>query len=681
MLSDVRPARASAVLRLLAVVSALVACAPDAAAAAVPEGVTWTQEYFPTPDGETLHADVLWPKGLSKDEKTPVLLVVGPYSGRSGQLGVSGAPAYDPTADSPPSRFDDFFVGQQVWKKGYTVVYVDLRGFGGSTGCHDLLGPGDRTDVRTAVRWAATRSWSTGRVGMYGKSYDAITGLMGVADQPKGLAAVVAMQGLTDAYDATYAQGVRRAAALLFPLVTYSYGDSAPTTASSPQYVQNAEGTSFVQCQERLQDQYQGDEKLAYWRERNFTESAATSTVPTFITTGHLDENVVPQSQPYELFKRLRGPKRAWIGWWDHIRGTDKNADGSPRTGRAGFAEEAMRWLDRYVKRVPAEQARVEDDPAVAVQSGPEGRWRTEAVWPPVDVVPLSAPLRGGTFTDDGTGLGNADGSTSGQFYVGPPVQQAGKGAWTFSPPLEHAAHLAGEPRADLRFAPGSNPKAAAFGAVYDVSQQGDATLISRGAQLVGRGGRQALRMSSMDWRVPAGHRLAVLVGGGQAESNYAHVPTGSMVTFTGGTVTLPFLRRLRVDNLDGTASARLKTYVVNAPIGVPAKVVAGAIEPAWPQPVVQTAPASRRGAARLTVLLRRDDTRGRFVVSGRAPTGARLTVELRRGSKLVARHTVRRVSGGRYRLVLRAPATGPRLRARVVSHHRGDVQVVRSEG
>ena len=41
-------------------------------------------------------------------------------------------------------------------KQGYTFVMVDLRGFGGSTGCLDWGGPGEQSDVVNAVKWAAS---------------------------------------------------------------------------------------------------------------------------------------------------------------------------------------------------------------------------------------------------------------------------------------------------------------------------------------------------------------------------------------------------------------------------------------------------------------------------------------------------------------------------------------------
>ena len=94
---------------------------------------------------------------------------------------------------------------------------VDLRGFGGSTGCLDWGGPGEQADVKAAVEWAAAQPWSTGKVGMYGKSYDGVTGLIGIAQQPKGLAAVVAQEPVYDLYRYLYANRVRFQNSLVTP--------------------------------------------------------------------------------------------------------------------------------------------------------------------------------------------------------------------------------------------------------------------------------------------------------------------------------------------------------------------------------------------------------------------------------------------------------------------------------
>lgn len=86
-----------AVLGLLAALTAFVAAAA-AQADPPPPGADWTEAYIIEPDGTRLHADVLRPKGLPADAKTPVILSIGPYFNHSGQVGPAG-----PVEDAPYS--------------------------------------------------------------------------------------------------------------------------------------------------------------------------------------------------------------------------------------------------------------------------------------------------------------------------------------------------------------------------------------------------------------------------------------------------------------------------------------------------------------------------------------------------------------------------------------------------
>ena len=170
----------------------------------------WAEEWIATLDGEELHADVVRPEGV--EGRTPVIAIVSPYLGHAGD---DGNASTDPGSSS---RFHDLFEGADVFARGYSVVMVDLRGSGGSSGCLDILGPGEQTDVKAAVEWAASQPWSNGRVGMYGKSYDGTTGVVGAALRPKGLEAVVAQQVVGDRYRGSYSGGVRYLQSAAYPL-------------------------------------------------------------------------------------------------------------------------------------------------------------------------------------------------------------------------------------------------------------------------------------------------------------------------------------------------------------------------------------------------------------------------------------------------------------------------------
>jgi predicted acyl esterase len=121
-------------------------------------------------------------------------------------------------------------------QRGYAYVMVDLRGFGGSNGCLDWVGPGEQADVKAAVQWAASQPWSTGSVGMYGKSYDGVTGLVGEATQPAGLRAIVSQEPVYDLYRYLYTNGVRYENSLATPALYDAIAATPGTLTDSPTY-------------------------------------------------------------------------------------------------------------------------------------------------------------------------------------------------------------------------------------------------------------------------------------------------------------------------------------------------------------------------------------------------------------------------------------------------------------
>src|SRR3954462_15112365 len=282
------------------VVLALALCAfstSPALADPPPPGSDWSQASITESDGTVLHADVLRPHGLKDTEKTPVILTIGPYFIHSGQTGPTGPvedTPYDPlTANGPSSRFYDYINGAKVFEHGYTWVQVDLRGFGGSTGCLDWAGPGEQADVVNAVKWAATQPWSTGAVGMYGKSYDGLTGLIGVNHRPEGLKAVVSQEPVYDDYRYLYGDGIRRENSVLTPALYDAIAFTPGPAFDDPTY--NAEGFTDPACLATNFVAQAGDDNhdSDFWKQRNLIPGAQGSNVPLLLTQGLTENNTV----------------------------------------------------------------------------------------------------------------------------------------------------------------------------------------------------------------------------------------------------------------------------------------------------------------------------------------------------------------------------------------------------
>lgn len=709
----------------------LLALSAPAAAQAAPDGpdwyadpdvnATWTQSYITEADGTVLHADVLRPKGLAADAKTPVILSAGPYFGHAGEVGPAGpieGTGYDPanTAAGPSLRFRDFVVGAKLMQKGYTFIMVDLRGFGGSTGCLDWGGPGEQADVKAAVEWAASQPFSNGKVGMYGKSYDGVTGLMGIAQQPKGLAAVVAQEPVFDLYRYLYSNGVRFENSLATPALYDAIAASPGVVGGddADYIVGSVNDTSTPGCPAVNYASQAANSNHAsdYWKFRDLIAKTKGKATPTFLTQGFLENNTKPDGA-WDFYNGLTGPKRGWFGMWDHIRGND-TIDG--KNDYQPWFDETMRFFDQYLDgKAPAVK-----DPNVYVQTN-DGTWRGESAWPPADSVSYTTALKTGSYTDDSMTAGSNEGG------INPLATAGAEGVWTFSPPLASEQQFAGVPQIKLQLAPlvGLNTNVAAD--VYDVDAAGKATLLSRTAAIIPADGKLDLEMYGNDWTIAAGHRIGVLVTDANAEW-YLPVPTGDQVTVESASITLPFLKYTRPAGFKGKDAQRRLDWLEAAPFTIPAATITAGTAPAFAVPPARTAspagtnpdgtapgtetsggvattpattpgagttpigtgtttkPVAPAAAARLTARLAVPRGKGarRIHVTGRAPKGASVLVRLVRNGKVVVSRRVKATAAGRYgldfvvrragtytaRVSTRATGTALRTTARKVAVH-----------
>jgi predicted acyl esterase len=502
---------------------ALVLLPPIAQAEEVPKNATWTQVWFPSKDGTMLHADVFLPKDRAKNERHPVIVSIGPYFGS----GSGSFPIPTPTRQGPVLRFNDLITEGKIFERGYAYVQVDSRGYGGSDGCFDLGGEGEQMDATATVEWAAKQKWSNGRVGMWGKSYDAWTQVMALAHKPKGLAAAVIQSPLIEGYRGFYMNGVHYDAGwYATPGLYAGYDLFPPALTDSPpeEFLYPTKGTATnPHCYaENLSLSLVPDHSFDYWTERDIIKPASKSRVPVLWSHGFNDANTKPDNF-LPVYSKLQGPKRAWFGQYAHDRGNEVNL-----VGRDGFMDEAMAWLDRYLKGLPPKKL-----PDVEVQDS-TGFWRTESQWPPTDGEYYSLRVLEGTYVDE-RGL-EADGPA--------------EGTWTFTESAPYELRFAGLPKLALQVET-SVPRANVIALLYDVAPDGEARLISRAAYLIEEAGKISFELYPQDWLLEKGHRFGLLLMGSD-ESWFSPYPTNTQVTVRKGVLRLPFLRFARVYNLDG---------------------------------------------------------------------------------------------------------------------------------
>jgi predicted acyl esterase len=631
----------------LACTAALLLLLPATAAAEVPSDADWSEDYIVTPGQPTLHVDVLKPKGAEPGTKLPAIVSVGPYFGHSGS-----PDAPNPTAQGPVLRWQDLIEGAKIFQRGYALVQVDLRGFGGSAGCNDFGGPGEQTDVKRAVEWTTSQPWSTGKAALYGKSYDGWTGVMGLSEKPKGLAAAIIQSPIIDGYRTLFNHGVHYDSGWYATPGLYQGYDAMPPSAfDSPQYfVGSATGTNpacYAQNVAQQTASVDHDDPTGFWAARDLPKARGAS-IPVLWSHGFNDANTKPDNF-LPVYTTLTGPKRVWTGQYAHDRGNEVD-----KVGHDGFFEDVMAWLDRYVKGDPT--AHPNTEPSAEVGEG-DGRWRYEAQFPPADVVVHRMAVNAGAFTD----------APSGTFGDG-------DATWSITEPLPYAARVSGTPMLEVE-ASSPSPRAHLIAQVFDIDETLKATVMHRAAHVVeGNAGKFRFDLFPNDYTLPAGHRIGLRL---TADDPDWFTPPNSAapVTVAGGTLELPFLTYIRDRFLESneTPSMRTRSSLQLSEADVAAAKTAFEL----PQALVTRPPGTEQGAAKPRPGARRPANRLR--IRGKALKGRRLRLVIRgsgtakvrlvvkRGKRVVFRRTLRSRRGRAVVTVKLGRKGRYRVRARVL--------------
>lgn len=167
----------------------------------------------PLRDGTRLEADVFlpWQPG-----SWPVLLRLSIYGNAFG----NGSACTPEQRTAAERREDDWFTGDpsllgpmlrysetvvsanpSTWvPRGYALVRINGRGVGHSPGVFEPFSQQEAEDFYDAIEWAAEQPWSTGRVGLYGASYNATVQWHVASLKPPSLKAIMPFAGDSDAF-------------------------------------------------------------------------------------------------------------------------------------------------------------------------------------------------------------------------------------------------------------------------------------------------------------------------------------------------------------------------------------------------------------------------------------------------------------------------------------------------
>lgn len=161
---------------------------------------------IPSDDGVVLRADIFRPD----DEKpAPVIMTQGPYGKgveyKSGPYARQWEWLLEAHPDILPNSTKSYMtwetVDPELWTTwGYVCIRVDSRGAGRTAGFLDCYSPREIKDFYNAIEWAGCQPWSSGKVGLLGISYYAISQWLVASLQPPHLAAIVPWEGAADSY-------------------------------------------------------------------------------------------------------------------------------------------------------------------------------------------------------------------------------------------------------------------------------------------------------------------------------------------------------------------------------------------------------------------------------------------------------------------------------------------------
>lgn len=308
---------------------------------------------IPVRDGTVLRADVYRPDA-AEGERFPVLMSLSPYQKALDRILPHEAPFTHVERPEP-----DWWTA-----RGYVLVFVDTRGTGTSPGQSDLLSMQEARDYYDAIEWSAVQPWSTGKTGLVGVSYYAITQWNVAGLQPPSLTAIMPWEGWSDTYrDSVFHGGV---------------------------FNQGFYGRWWLDVR--------GKQLLEHTRADN--SAALSEDLMYNFMAHHMDSDWWDSVKSRAQFDKITVPLYSsgnWGGWNHHLRG---NIEGFVRSASehkklqlhigghtdAFYSDEGkddlLRWYDYWLKGI---DTGIMDEPPIKLcvrTSVDECEWRFENEWP-----------------------------------------------------------------------------------------------------------------------------------------------------------------------------------------------------------------------------------------------------------------------------------------------------------
>jgi X-Pro dipeptidyl-peptidase len=520
-------------------------------------------------DGRTdrVAADIVRPSEPAKaGRKVPVVMDASPYYACCGRGNEGQRKTYDASGRivQAPLFYDNYFV-----PRGYASVLVDLAGTNRSDGCVDIGGRFDIQSAKAVIDWlngrakaysarsggqAVTADWTTGAVGMIGKSWDGTIANGVAATGVRGLKTIVPISAISSWYDYYFHQGA--------PL------QDGPEWLSD--YVESDSARARCAAQQRriVEGSPRTGDWTPFWTERDYVKDAGGIRASVFAVHGMQDLNVRTKhfGQWWQALSANGVERKVWLSQAGHVDPFDVR--------RTAWVPTLQRWFDHYLLGV---DNGIQREPMADIERTVD-HWSTDPLWPAPGTRDTALGL-GGT-ADEGLGtLSTRAGSGSEAFTDDPDLWEEDWAAAADTATPAKTVFTTGVLAKDLRISGGgtvmvtaaSSTTSAHLSAVlvdlgpavvrdflgngegittlgtrscYGSSTAGDSacfldtaaapaatdrTVFSRGwadlghygattapgvALVPGRSYTVTVRLAATDHVVPAGHRLALVVAG-----------------------------------------------------------------------------------------------------------------------------------------------------------------------
>ena len=377
--------------------------------------------------------------------KVPVIMDASPYYTCCGRGNENEIKTYDATGTitKEPLFYDNYFV-----PRGYAFVAVDLAGTNRSTGCGDVGGKAEVRGAKAAVDWlngrasahyadgspAVATTWTNGKVGMIGKSWDGTIANGVAATGVAGLRTIVPISAISSWYDYTRFGGVLRSPGYVDFLASFVSGRPAGTCDGE------------IAADQAASDDATGNFN-SFWAQRDYRLDATHVHASVFVVHGINDQNVTTNQFGtwWDELAAREIPRKVWLHQGSHVDPFDMR--------RSAWVDELHKWFDFWLQGLPNG---VMSEPQASIERA-SGQWVDEATWPAAGAHSVRVPLGNGDGTT-GTLGGEHNGSrtftddpalSEAQAVADPNTAKGGRLVF-LSSPLTHDVRISGAPSVTL---------------------------------------------------------------------------------------------------------------------------------------------------------------------------------------------------------------------------------------